>query len=79
VVDWINGMIDFQVRRLHPIMRQVREFIDNLEWFSCKHILRELNEDANWLSKEALDLDVDTFILQEFFDNQNINEMNFTL
>jgi ribonuclease HI len=77
VVDWINGVTSFQVRQLHLIMRQVRDFIENMEWFSCRHILRELNEVAYKLSKEALYLEVGTFIIQEYFENQMIKEMNF--
>jgi ribonuclease HI len=75
VVDWINSVSACQIRRPRPLMRQVRDFIDNLEWFSCKHIFRELNEKADKLSKVALSLDVGAFILQDFFEDPFIKEV----
>jgi len=50
-------------------MIQVRYFIDNMEWFSCKHILQELNQEVERLSKEAMELDVGAYILQELYEN----------
>jgi hypothetical protein len=60
-VDWINGKTSFQVRRLWPIMVQLQELIENLEWFSCRHILWELNSEADALSKDALSYEVNPF------------------
>lgn len=79
VIDWINGSAGCQVRRLRPLMRQVREFIENMDWFNCKHILHDLNEEADILSKEALVLDEGDFVLQEFQDDQFISEYNIRL
>jgi ribonuclease HI len=48
VIDWINGLTCFQVRRLRPLMSQIRDFIANMDWFNCKHILLELNEEVDF-------------------------------
>lgn len=50
-----------------------------MEWFSINHIPRALNAQSDDLSKEALELDKSTFIVQEFYDDQLLEEMNFRL
>lgn len=60
-------------------MVQIRELIDNLEWFTCSHILRELNSDVDALSKDGLSYEVTSFYLQEFSENLLVEDWFFRL
>jgi hypothetical protein len=53
--------------------------MDRMEWISFNHILRELNEMVDKISKEVLSLEYGAFIVQEFVDNKFFEEMNFHL
>lgn len=72
VVDWINGKSEIQVACLAARKAQVREFLAGLDWFSCKHIYRELNSEVDKLSKEALELQDGTFCFQEFYEGRSM-------
>jgi hypothetical protein len=75
----INGKVACTVCRLFPLLRQIKEFIAGLEWFKCTHIYRELNEDVDRISKEALELGSDAFVTQEYVVNNFIAEFNIRL
>jgi len=68
-----------QVLRARNLMEQIKYFLSSMEWFSINHIPRALNAQSDDLSKEALELDKSTFIVQEFYDDQLLEEMNFRL
>jgi hypothetical protein len=60
-------------------MRQIRSFLEKLEWYYFSHIFRELNKMVDMFSKEALTLDDGAFIIQETYDDQFFEEMSFLL
>jgi hypothetical protein len=41
--------------------------------------IQELNQKANQLSKEALELEAGAFFYQEFLNNQLVHDMSFDL
>jgi hypothetical protein len=79
VVDWVNGKGDIMVACLAARKAQVKDFLSALEWYSCKHIYCELNIATDKLSKDALELQDETFCFQEFFDGQPMEGMTFYL
>jgi hypothetical protein len=50
-----------------------------MEWLSINHIPIDLNAREDGLSKKVLDLNKGTFIVQESYDDQLLEEMNFQL
>jgi ribonuclease HI len=79
VVDWMNGKVQIQVASLQPIMIRIRELLGELEWFSCSHVYRELNQKADQLSKEALELEAGAFSYQEFQNSVLVHDSSFIL
>lgn len=79
VVDWVNGNFQIQLARLQPLMKRIRELLGELEWFSCAHVYMELNQKADQLSKEALELEVGACFYQEFQNNELVHDMSFDL
>jgi ribonuclease HI len=79
VVDWINGKTHIQVARLQPVMNMIREMLGELEWYSCSHVYRELNQKVDQLSKEALEMEFGAFFYQEFQNNLPVHDMSFDL
>jgi ribonuclease HI len=79
VVEWEKGKNQMHVLRARNLMEQIKSFLSSMEWFSISHIPISLNTQADELSKEALELDKGTFIVQEFYDGNLLEEMIFCL
>jgi hypothetical protein len=79
VMKWVNKKIQVQVVWLQPLLRKIQAFLDELEWFSCAHIYKDMNFNDNQLSKDTLLLNQGAFILQKFHDDCFIDDMSFLL
>lgn len=77
VIDWANRRVQIQVVKLQPLLNHNRNIMDEFEWSSFNHVYRKLNEIADGLSKEALELDPGSFIVQEYFDGLICDEKYF--
>jgi hypothetical protein len=66
VIDWAQGKANFQNISLDPIKRDIKLAYLSFERFSFHHILRELNMKEDKLSKKALEIQIDTFVHNEF-------------
>jgi hypothetical protein len=58
-------------------MREIQLAFQSFECLSFHHILRELNNKADKLSKEALQLQRGSFDFYEYFDGTKIEAMEF--
>jgi hypothetical protein len=65
------------VVKLHPLLNHIQNTMDEFEWSSYNHVYRELNKIADGLSKEVLELDPGSFIVQEYFDGMICDEKSF--
>jgi len=61
------------------LLFHIHSYIDEFEWNSFSHIYREVNLEADELSKEVLTLDVGALISQEFFEGHLCEENSFFL
>jgi hypothetical protein len=77
VIDWDGQKIEFQDIRLTPIMRDIKLTYPPFEWISFHHVLRELNEKEDALSKEAMLLPSRAFRVYEYFDGVETQVMEF--
>ena len=54
VVDWVNNKIQIKAPHLQQILRAIRRLLDHFSTLNITHVYRELNMEANSLSKLAL-------------------------
>ena len=54
VVDWENGRNTIRVPHLHHLLAEIQNLKAIFRRISFAHIYRELNEEAEFLSKQAL-------------------------
>ena len=55
-IDWANGKIQINSPHIQHLLKMIREKMVAFETISFKHIYRELNSEAEKLSKMALAL-----------------------
>ena len=58
VVDWVNRKIQINAPHLKQLLNAIRRLLEFFIGFSISHIYRELNMEADGLSKLALFLDL---------------------
>ena len=73
VINWINGTQLCRNIRLENILRSSREVLNMLADFSCRHIYRENNREADSTSKASLHLAMGKWKIKEHKDG-NIHE-----
>jgi hypothetical protein len=66
VVDWVNRKVLVTDIRLSMLLQNIQLSLASLDWYSCNHILRKINEKANTLSKESLALPTGACGIYEF-------------
>ena len=54
VVDWVNKKIQINAPHLQKLLRAIKMLLDLFSGFSITHIYRELNMEADGLSRLAL-------------------------
>lgn len=70
VVDWAKGRIQISAPHLQYVMAIIRDFITSFEFVSFEHIYRELNMEADLLSKMALALQPGIIEVEEMISGQ---------
>ena len=78
-IDWAQGKISIQNVNLSNIKRDIKLCFYSFKWLSFHHILRELNVNADELSKEALQFQRGVFGYYKYFDGVEIEGMEFRL
>ena len=73
-IDWANGKIQINAPHLQHLLKAIREKITTFETISFNHIYRELNSEANKLSKMALALPPSLMEVMEINNNQIVNQ-----
>jgi hypothetical protein len=76
-IEWAKQNIKVQYIRLESLLKDIKLFFQSFEWLSFNHILHELNDKENSLSKEALQLLVGAFGYYEFMEGEEIEAMEF--
>ena len=54
VVDWVNNKIHIKSPHLQQLLRAIRRLLDLFSGLSITHVYRELNMEADSLSKIAM-------------------------
>ena len=68
-IDWENGQLQINAPHLQHLLRSIRREKENFESISFQHIYRELNVEANKLSKEALLLSLGIMEISDYKNN----------
>jgi ribonuclease HI len=63
VIDWVNDKAQVQGSKTTSINEKDQELLSDLEWYTCAHVYRELNQMVDKLSKEALEIEVEHLLL----------------
>jgi hypothetical protein len=64
---------------LASLLRDIKLAYQSFEWLSFSHILRELKEKVDELSKDALSLPIGSFGYYEFIEAKEVQAMEFRL
>ena len=72
-IDWANGHLQINAPHLQHLLRAIRDQMSNFESISFQHVYRELNVEADKLSKLALMLPPGLMEVKEYVDNQLVN------
>lgn len=70
VIDWANGKSQIKAPQLQYVLSEIKDVLTSFVSVSFTHIYRELNEEADILSKMALALQPGVLIEEEFRDGQ---------
>ena len=73
-IDWENGQLQINAPHIQHLLRETRIQKDNFESISFQHIYRELNVDADKLSKEALLLPLGIMEIKDYENNLFVNQ-----
>ena len=73
-IDWENGQLQINALHLQHLLRAIRSQMENFESISFQHIYRELNEEADKLSKEALLLPPGLMMIKDYENNLLVNQ-----
>jgi hypothetical protein len=68
VIDWVHQNIITQDVRLEPLLWDIKLTFQSFEWLSFSHILHELNQKYDEISKEDLTFPIGAFGLYQFHD-----------
>ena len=70
VVDWANGRVQINAPHLQYMMAAIRDLVTSFKSVSFEHIYRELNMEADSLSKLALALQPGIIEVEEMTNGQ---------
>ena len=65
VIHWINHTQECRNLRLTHIISSIRQILLRFDSFSCRHVFRENNQEADKASKEGLRLEMGTWLVTE--------------
>ena len=68
VINWINKTQVCRNLRLENILSSISDILDTFDSYSCSHVYRENNQEANLASKEDLHLILGQWKICEQFD-----------
>ena len=68
VINWIKETQMWGNMRLSNILSSIIDILDSYDDFSCRHVYRENNREANKASKEGLLLMLSQWKIQEWVD-----------
>ena len=66
--NWLNNTSHCNAYTLRHILGEVQRLITTFDSFVCRHIYREQKSEYNQLSKEAVHLQGNDWLIQEEFD-----------
>ena len=66
VINWINQIQECRHLRLAHIIYSIRQLLLRYNSFSCRHVYRENNKEADKASKEGLQLEEGILLVKEF-------------
>ena len=70
VINWINQTQACRQLRLAHTLHAIRLLLQRFESYSCRHVYRENNQEADKASKEGLRLDMGTWTVKEIKDGR---------
>ena len=73
-IDWENDNLQINAPHLQHLLKEIRSQLENFNSTSFQHIYRELNEDADKLSKDALLLPPGIMLIKDYEKNILINQ-----
>ena len=76
-IDWANGKLQINAPHLQHLLKTITEQLVAFETISFKHIYRELNYEADNLSKMTLSLPLGLMEVKEIINNQIVNQYVF--
>ena len=69
VVDWVNRKIQINAPHLQQLLNAIIRLLESFTSLKISHIYKELNSEANRLSKLALLLDLGKLEIEESREN----------
>ena len=70
VINWINQTQECRQLRLAHVLSAIRLLLQRFDSFTCRHVYRENNKEADKASKEGLRLAAGTWIVNETIDGR---------
>ena len=70
VINWINRTQDCRQLRLAHILYSIRLLLQRLDFYSCRHVYRDNNQEVDKASKEGLRLAVGSWTVKEIYDGR---------
>ena len=68
VINWIKGIQICGNLRLANILSSIEAFLETYDSFSCRHVYRENNKEAEKASEEGLQLTIGQWKIRELLD-----------
>ena len=66
VINWINHTQACRDLRLAHIISSIQQILLRFDSFSCRHVYREINQEADLASKEGLGMEMGTWLVKEY-------------
>ena len=73
-IDWENSNLQINATHLQHLLKAIRSQLENFHSTSFQHIYRELNEEADKLSKEALMLPLGLMMIKDYENDLMVNQ-----
>ena len=70
VINWINQIQECRHLRLAHILQAIRLLLSRFNSFSCRHVYRENNKEADKASKEGLRMATGNWLIKETIDGR---------
>ena len=70
VINWINLTQECRDMRLAHVILSIRQLLQRLNTFTCRHVYRENNKEADKASKEGLRLAEGIWLVKEMVNGR---------